>query len=71
MKTKVIYANGVLKPLVPLAVPEGAMIEIEFRDSITGKPWMDAFGCISPEDGEQMMAAVDQAFGRVSEDDWR
>jgi len=71
MKAKVIYSNGVLKPLVPLAVTEGATIEIEFQDSITGKPWMDAFGCMTPEDGKQMMAAVNQAFGRVSEDDWR
>lgn len=72
-----IYENGVFKPDRPVDLPSGSKVDLilpEGQDdpvAIMKARYPQSFGCMLPEDADEMLRIIDQEFGKVNPDEWR
>jgi len=72
-----VYENGVFRPNAPVNLPSGAKVDLimpEPQDdpvTILKARFPNSFGGLSREEGEEMMRAIDEEFGRIDPDAWK
>ena len=73
MKTiRAVFEKGVFMPQDPVSLAPGTSVHLNItEDSLTPKPWMASFGCMSRHDTDEMMQAVEDAFEQIRPDEWR
>lgn len=71
------YENGVLTLEERLDLPSGAKVELLLREpddelveSLRAR-FPKSYGWLSREEGEAMMKAIDEEFGRIDPDAWK
>lgn len=69
-----IYANGVLRPVQPIAgLAENARVTIAVSEPLVEneRPFANWVGDMPDEDADEMMRVIREEFDRVDPKDWR
>lgn len=75
MKTiPAIYENGIFRPQGAVALPSGALVDVILPD-VPADPvahlrarFPNSFGGLPEKDASEMMAAIEEEFGRIESD---
>jgi predicted DNA-binding antitoxin AbrB/MazE fold protein len=75
-----IYENGVLKPVKPLRLPNGAHVTLDLDDETEAarqnadelrKRYPNSFGIMPHEDAEEIRRIIAEEFGQINLDEWK
>ena len=72
-----VFENGVFRPDAPVDLPSGAKVDLMVAEpqddavAILKARFPNSFGGLPREDGEEMMRAIDEEFGRIDPDAWK